>query len=180
VARAVLVVGAAVPASHAAAVRALRGLGVRPVLLTAQAEPAARCVASRCGIDTEAVHPGLAPEDEAAVVHRLRTGGARVAVVADGTHAAALAAADLAVRTDPPAPALHGLPAAVASIRLAHRATGVARANVVWTLVCLAAALPAAAVGALGPALAAATTAVTALVVIANSLRLERVATTDG
>jgi cation transport ATPase len=180
VARAVLAVGGAVPASHVTAVHTLRELGVRPVLLTARAEPAARSVAARCGIDPEAVHAGLTPADEAAVVHGLRAGGARVAVVADGTHAAALAAADLAVRTDPSAPAHHGLPAAVDAVRLAHRTTGVARANVVWTLTCLTAALPAAATGVLGPGPAAAVTAASVLVVVANSLRLERFATTGG
>ncbi|TQM02273.1 HAD family hydrolase [Pseudonocardia kunmingensis] len=180
VARAVLAVGGAVAASHAAAVHALRELGVRPVLLAAQAEPAARYVAGRCGIDPEAVHAGLSGEDEAAVVHRLRACGARVAVVAEATHAAALAAADLAVRTDPAAPAHHGLPAAVDAIRLAHRATGVARANVAWSLACTAAALPAAATGVLGPVLAAAATATSALVVVANSLRLQRFGTTGG
>jgi cation transport ATPase len=180
VARAVLAVGCAVSASHGSAVRALRELGVRPVLLTARAEPAARYVAGRCGIDPEAVHAGLAPEDEAAIVHGLRCGGARVAVVADGTHGAALAAAHLDRPTDPVAPAYPGLPAAVDAVRLAHRATGVARANLVWTLVCLAAVLPAAVIGVLGPVLAAAVTAASALVVVANSLRLERFGTTDG
>jgi cation transport ATPase len=179
VARAVLAVGAAVAPSHAAAVRALRELGVRPVLLAAQAGPVARYVAGRCGIDPEAVHAELTAEDEAAVVHRLRAGGARVAVVADGTHAAAIDAADLVVRADAATPAHHGLPAAVDTIRLAHRVTGVARANVAWTLACLAAVLPAAATGMLGPALTAAVTAASALVVVANSLRLERFGTTD-
>jgi Cu+-exporting ATPase len=121
-------------------------------------------------------------------VRRLQDAGARVAVVSDETHGAALAAADLAVRIDPSAQAApaggtvvqSGLPAAVDAIRLAHRARVVACTNLVWTLACLAAVVPVAAIGVLGPALAAAATAASAAVVVANSLQLRRLGRTGG
>jgi Cu+-exporting ATPase len=121
-------------------------------------------------------------------VRRLQDAGARVAVVADGTHGCALAAADLAVRIGPSAEAVPagvtvgpaGLPAAVDAIRLARRARAVACANLVWALACLAAVVPVAVIGLLGPALAAAATAAGATVVVANSLRLRPLGRTGG
>jgi cation transport ATPase len=188
VARAVLAVGRVVPPSHAAAVRVLRGLGLRTVLLTAEAAPAGLVVAAQAGIDADGVIAQVAPPDAATVVRRLRDAGARVAVVSEGAHGAALAAADLAVRTDPSAEAAPAgvtvvqadLPAAVDAIRLARRARAVACANLVWALACVAAVVPVAAMGLLGPALAAAATAAGATVVVANSLRLGRLGRTGG
>lgn len=194
-ARAVLAVGHTVAPSGMAAVRRLRELGLRTVLLTAEAGPAARAAAMRAGIDPEAVVAGVEPPDGDAVVQRLRAGGARVAVVADGGHAAALAAADLGVRVelaarssddkgaDPHAwfTLVRGdLPAAVDAIRLARSATTVARANVALAVVCLTAGLPAAAAGVLDPVLAGAAAAAAATVVVANSLRLQRFGPTGG
>jgi P-type Cu+ transporter len=188
VARAVLAVGRVVPPSHVAAVRVLHGLGLRTVLFTAEAAPAARVVAAQAGIDADGVVAGVAPPDAATVVRRLQDAGARVAVVADGTHGCALAAADLAVRIGPSAEAVPagvtvgpaGLPAAVDAIRLARRARAVACANLVWALACLAAVVPVAVIGLLGPALAAAATAAGATVVVANSLRLRPLGRTGG
>ena len=174
VARAVLVVGHGAAPSQVTAVRELRRLGLRPVLLAAEPAPAARAVAARAGLDTDAVIAGVAPPDEAAVVRRLQAAGARVAVVADATHADALAAADLAVRT------AGDLPAAADAIRTARRADTVAMANLVGVFACLAVTAPAAATGLLGPLVTGSASAAVALVVVANSLRLQRRRTTDG
>lgn len=190
VARAVLVVGHAVAPAHLEAASELRRLGLRPVLLAAGPAPAAQAVAGRAGLDPDAVIAEVAPGDEAGIVQRLRAAGARVAVVADGTHGSALAAADVAVRTGPlPQPARSGgragsaagdLPAAVDAIRTARRADAVARANLGCVLACLAAAVPAGATGLLDPVLAGSASAAVVLVVVANSLRLQRAGTTGG
>ncbi|HYH29935.1 MAG TPA: hypothetical protein VD903_06080 [Pseudonocardia sp.] len=207
VARAVLAVGRAVAPSHVAAVGRLHALGLRPVLLTAQTAPAVRAVADLAGIDADAVVAGIGPHDEAGVVRGLQAAGARVAVVADeDAHQGALAAADLAVRAGAPdagspggpgaaritaagarrarrqreiAVPHGGLPAAVDAMRLSRRATAVARVNVACTLACLAGGLPAAATGLLGPMPAAVVAAAAATVVLTNSLRLQRLGTTD-
>lgn len=201
VARAVLAVGHAVAPSHVAAVGELHGLGLRPVLLTAETAPATRAVAHQAGIGADSVVAGIAPHDEADAVRSLQTGGARVAVVADAAaHHPALADADLAVRLQDAGPGAAriaepdahrarqrgdisvthgGLPAAVDAMRLARRTTAVAWANVACTLACLAGGLPAAATGLLGPMPAAVGAAAVAMLVVAHSLRLQRVGTTD-
>jgi len=73
----------------------LKGLGVRPVLLTGDREAAARAVAEALGI--EEVHAELLPEEKVEWVKRLKSRGG-VAMVGDGINdAPALAAADVGI-----------------------------------------------------------------------------------
>jgi cation transport ATPase len=189
VARGVLDVGPAVAPATAAAVRGLRGLGLRPVLLAAEDAPVAHAVAARAGLAPDGVAAGFAPEDAARLVRRLRERRARVAVIAEsGRYESALGVADLAVRIGPtrgaagPASSLTlacgDLRSAVDAIRLARRTVAVTRANAVWALACLGAVLPAAATGLLGPLLSTAATATGAAVLVVNSLQLQRIGTT--
>jgi cation transport ATPase len=188
VARGVLELGPTVGPATAAAMRALGGLGLRPVLLTAEAAPAAHDVAVRAGLAPDAVVAGLVPTEAAPLVRKLRESRAGVAVIAGcGRYEAALDGADLAVRVGAPhgspgpAPTLvcRDLPAAVDALRLARRTVAVTRANTAVALGCVAAALPAAATGLLSPQLSAAATAAGAAVLAANSLRLQRHGATD-
>jgi P-type Cu+ transporter len=184
VARAVLVVGPGVAPSDLAAVRALRGLGLHPVLLTSGTAPAAHALAGPLGIPADGVFAGVAATDEAALVRRLRSTGG-VAVIGDGAHPAALDAADLAVGAAPGVTGdltlvRAGLPAAVEAIEIARRAARVTRANLVSAFACLALVLPAAATGLAGPAVAGSATAAGVAVVVVNSLRLQHIGTTDG
>jgi Cu+-exporting ATPase len=188
VARGVLEVGPAVGPATTAALRALGGLGLRPVLLTAEAAPAAHALAVRAGLAPDAVVTDLVPQAAAPLVRKLRESSTGVAVIAGcGGYEGALDGADLAVRigaargTPGPAPTLvcRDLPAAVDAIRLARRTVAVARANTAVTLGCVAAALPAALTGLLSPQLSAAATATGAAVLAANSLRLQRHGATD-
>lgn len=69
----------------AAAVQAVRGLtGCSPVLLTGDNHAAAAQLAGQLGIDD--VRAGLLPEDKAAAVRELESGGRRVLVVGDGVN----------------------------------------------------------------------------------------------
>ncbi|MED5813841.1 heavy metal translocating P-type ATPase [Mycolicibacterium sp. 050232] len=69
----------------AAAVQALRALtGRSPVLLTGDNHAAATQLAAQLGID--AVRSGLLPEDKAAAVRELESGGRRVLMVGDGVN----------------------------------------------------------------------------------------------
>src|SRR6266851_1959525 len=78
------------------ALRALRGEGVRVVMLTGDDRATAAAVARKLGI--EEVHAEVLPADKAAAVERLRGQGRVVAMAGDGINdAPALAAADVGI-----------------------------------------------------------------------------------
>ena len=184
-ARAVVELADTVRPTSAAAVAALRELGLDPILLTGDGPGAARAVAQRVGI-SEVVVEAL-PEDKVELVRRLQREGRVVAVVGDGVNdAPALAQADLGIAmgsgTDA---AIHAsdltlvradLDAAVDAIRLARRTLGVIKMNLFWAFAYNVLALPLAVTGLLNPMIAGATMALSSLFVVSNSLRLRRFA----
>ncbi len=180
-ARGVFAVADTVRPGSAEAVRELRSLGLRPVLLTGDTAAVAAAVAAQVGIDD--VVSGVLPRGKAEHVQQLQRAGATVAVVGDGTNdAAALAQADLglAMGTGTDAAIAAGdltlvggdLRAAADAIRLARRTLAVIRGNLFWAFVYNVAALPVAAAGLLSPMVAGAAMAASSVFVVANSLRL--------
>ncbi|MFJ9767809.1 heavy metal translocating P-type ATPase [Streptomyces erythrochromogenes] len=168
------------PGSYRAVDR-LRRLGVEPVLATGDREATARAVARELGI-TE-VHAHCSPEGKAALVRRLRGGGRRVAVIGDGVNdAAALAEADLGIAMGSGTDVAIGaadvtlvrgdIEAVADAVRLARRTLATIRLNLVWAFGYNAVTVPLAAVGLLGPMLAAAAMSASSVLVVANSLRL--------
>ncbi|MFE6905774.1 heavy metal translocating P-type ATPase [Streptomyces erythrochromogenes] len=168
------------PGSYRAVDR-LRRLGVEPVLATGDREATARAVAHELGI-TE-VHAHCSPEGKAALVRRLRGGGRRVAVIGDGVNdAAALAEADLGIAMGSGTDVAIGaadvtlvrgdIEAVADAVRLARRTLATIRLNLVWAFGYNAVTVPLAAVGLLGPMLAAAAMSASSVLVVANSLRL--------
>ncbi|WP_420034884.1 heavy metal translocating P-type ATPase [Streptomyces sp. cg28] len=185
-ARAVLEVADAVKETSAEAVRRLRELGLRPVLLTGDNAAVARAVAAEVGItDPADVIAEVLPQDKVDVVKRLQGEGRSVAMVGDGVNdAAALAQADLglAMGTGTDAAIEAGdltlvrgdLRSAADAIRLARRTLGTIRSNLFWAFAYNVAALPLAAAGLLNPMIAGAAMAFSSVFVVANSLRLRR------
>ncbi|MFF7193358.1 heavy metal translocating P-type ATPase [Streptomyces sp. NPDC008079] len=182
-ARAVLVVADAVKPTSAEAVRRLRALGLRPMLLTGDNAAVAAAVAAEVGIDAADVFADVLPEDKVAVVRRLQAEGRSVAMVGDGVNdAAALAQADLglAMGTGTDAAIEAGdltlvrgdLRVAADAIRLARRTLGTIKSNLFWAFGYNVAALPLAAAGLLNPMIAGAAMAFSSVFVVANSLRL--------
>ncbi|MCK9793873.1 heavy metal translocating P-type ATPase [Isoptericola sp. 4D.3] len=184
-ARGVVVLRDPVKGTSAQAVRELRDLGLRPVLLTGDGEGAARVAAREVGIAEEDVVARVLPQDKAAVVGRLQGEGRVVAMVGDGVNdAAALATADLGLAmgtgTDVAIEAsditlVRGdLRSAPAAVRLSRGTLRVVKQNLFWAFAYNVAAIPLAAAGLLNPMIAGAAMAASSVIVVGNSLRLRR------
>ena len=180
-ARAVFVVADKLKPTSAEAVRALRELGLHPVLLTGDNVSAARAVAAAVGIDE--VIAEVRPAEKAEHVRRLQAEGRVVAMVGDGVNdSPALAQADLGLAigtgTDVAIEASDltlvsgDLRAAAAAIRLARRSLATIKGNLFWAFAYNVAAIPLAMAGVLTPMIAAAAMAFSSLFVVSNSLRL--------
>ena len=186
-ARAVLELRDPVKATSAEAVAELRDLGLRPVLLTGDGEGAAREAARAVGIAESDVVARVLPDAKAAAVGRLQQAGRTVAMVGDGVNdAAALATADLGLAmgtgTDVAIEAsditlVRGdLRSAATAVRLSRTTLRVIKQNLFWAFAYNVAAIPLAAAGLLNPMIAGAAMAASSVLVVANSLRLRRIA----
>ena len=180
-ARGVIAVADVVKPTSAEAVRRLRALHLRPVLVTGDHQAAARTVAAEAGIDD--VVADVLPAQKVAEVVRLQEAGHRVAMVGDGVNdAAALAQSDLGIAlgtgTDA---AMHAgdvtlisgdLRVAADAVRLSRATLRTIHGNLWWAFAYNLVALPLAAMGFLNPMIAAAAMALSSLFVVSNSLRL--------
>jgi P-type Cu+ transporter len=173
------------------AVAALKGAGIRVVMLTGDNATTAKAVAAKLGI-TE-VEAEVLPEDKSKVVERLRTEGRVVAMAGDGVNdAPALAAADVGVAmgtgTDVAMESAGvtlvkgDLNAIVRARRLSAATMSNIRQNLFFAFIYNAAGVPVAAgvlypfLGVLlSPIIAAAAMALSSVSVIGNALRLRRV-----
>ena len=183
--RAVIVVSDTIKETSAEAIEQLRGLGLRPVLLTGDNQRAARAVAAQVGIESADVIAEVLPAEKVDVIKQLQDQGKVVAMVGDGVNdAAALAQADLGLAmgtgTDAAIEAsdltlVRGdLRAAPDAIRLARATLKTIKGNLFWAFAYNVAALPLAASGLLNPLIAGAAMAFSSVFVLSNSLRLRR------
>ncbi len=164
-------------------IKALRGLGLRVMLLTGDHAGAAARVAAAVGVDDWRC--GLLPDDKRVALDQCRTHGGAVAMVGDGLNdgpglawadvgIAVASATDLARETADlvlPPNGLWLLPWVVSRARAVR---SIVLANLAWAFGYNLVALTCAVLGLLQPILAAAVMAGSSLLVVLNSLRLER------
>jgi len=184
-----------VPRSAAAeAIRELKGMGLRTLMVSGDTRRTAEAIARTLGIDE--VRAEVRPDGKAAIIAELQRAGHKVAMVGDGVNdAPALAQADLGIAIG------SGTDVAIASagivlvggdprgvpraLRLSRKTVGTIRTNLFWAFFYNVALIPLAA-GALFPSLgillspifAAGAMAISSVTVVTNSLRL-RGATID-
>ncbi|HEY2695786.1 MAG TPA: heavy metal translocating P-type ATPase [Pseudonocardiaceae bacterium] len=181
----ILTLADAVKPTSAAAIRALRELGLRPMLLTGDNRTVAATVAAEVGIAENDVIAEVLPAGKVDVIRALQGQGRIVAMVGDGVNdAPALAAADLGLAmgtgTDVAIEAgdltlVRGdLRVAADAIRLARQTLRVIKGNLFWAFAYNVAAVPLAALGVLNPMIGGATMAFSSVFVVGNSLRLRR------
>jgi P-type Cu+ transporter len=181
--RGALAVTDTVKPSAAPAVAELRGLGLRPVLLTGDNPATAEAVAAAAGI-TEVISEAL-PVAKAQVIRDLEAAGRSVAMVGDGVNdGPALAAAQLGLAlgsgTDVAICAADmillrdDLQVVPDAIKLARATFRTIRRNLAWAFCYNVLAIPLAALGFLNPIVAAAAMTLSSVFVVWNSLRLRR------
>jgi len=171
--------------SAEAAVAGLRERGVEVMLLTGDNERTARAVAEAVGIDPDEVRAEVLPDEKAAAVEEIQSGGRTAMMVGDGVNdAPALAAASVGValgsgtdvaieaadvtlmRSDP----LDVLKA----IRISAGTMAKIRQNLFWALGYNTAMIPLASLGLLQPVLAAVAMAFSSVSVLTNSVLFRR------
>ncbi len=166
------------------ALRALRRLGVRTLMLTGDSEQTAAAIARELGIDH--VHARLRPEDKVRIVEGLRARGVVVAMVGDGINdAPALAAAsvgiamgaagtDAAIEAADVALMADDLRQVAYAIRLGRTVRWISAQNVVFSLLLLSVLVPSAVLGAVTVVVAIVAHEVSELLAVANGLRVAR------
>jgi Cu+-exporting ATPase len=181
--RGALAVTDTIKPSAAAAVARLRGLGLRPILLTGDNSATAEAVAAAAGIDD--VISGALPAAKAEVITGLQAAARSVVMIGDGVNdAPALAAArlglalgsgtDVAICAADMILLRDDLQAVPDAINLARATFTTIRRNLAWAFCYNVLAIPLAALGFLNPLVAAATMTLSSVFVVWNSLRLRR------
>jgi len=165
---------------------ALRRRGMKIMMLTGDNPGVASRIAARCGITD--LQAGLSPAGKASIIEKLKAAGETVMMVGDGINdAPALAAADTGVTLGSATGiALESAGVAVLTdrlllvdtlVELSKRCFSIIRQNLAWAFLYNIAAVPLAVSGMLHPIVAALLMASSSLIVVGNSLRLQKTRT---
>lgn len=164
-----------------ALVQALRAESLQVHVLSGDTAAACAVIGERLKLDPASVHHDQSPEDKLAFIRELQRDSA-VAFVGDGLNdGPALAAAQLGVAVGEATPSARsaaalllpgGLQGLLPALRLARRARRIMLQNLGWALAYNLLALPAAMLGWVHPAIAAAAMGMSSICVLLNTLRL--------
>jgi len=182
------VIGDALRADAAAAIRELDQLGFKLAIASGDSEPAVAAVAKRLGIENRRAR--LSPSDKLAFIRGLQEAGEQVVMVGDGINdAPVLGAADASIALDAgTALARASADAVVLGQRLgsvcdaamvARKTHRVIWQNIAWAIVYNLTAIPLAVSGTLTPWMAAIGMSASSLLVVLNALRLHGVEKAD-
>jgi P-type Cu+ transporter len=172
------------PRSNAGkAIKRLRILGIKPMMVTGDTEQTARYIAGQVGIDAVIAH--AKPERKLEIVQELQAQGNKVGMIGDGINdAPALAAAnvsfaigtgtDVAIETADLTLVCGDISKIADVMELSGATLRIIKQNLFWALGYNTVAIPVAALGKLNPMIASGAMALSSISVVLNSLRLQR------
>ena len=188
VAVAVFEVGDSLRTDAATTIKAFQERKIQIWLITGDNEAAAHQMALEVGIPTKNVIALASPDRKISKIRELRASGEKVLMIGDGINdAAAIAEADLSMAlgtgTDTAIASAditllrNTLGTAISAINLAKNTLRIIRGNLGWAFIYNVIGIPIAALGLLNPMYAGGAMAASSLLVVLNSLRLNRTTT---
>lgn len=188
VAVAVFEVGDSLRTDAASTIKAFQERKIQIWLITGDNEAAAHQMALEVGIPTKNVIALASPDRKISKIKELRASGEKVLMIGDGINdAAAIAEADLSMAlgtgTDTAIASAditllrNTLGTAISAINLAKNTLRIIRGNLGWAFIYNVIGIPIAAFGLLNPMYAGGAMAASSLLVVLNSLRLNRTTT---
>ncbi len=164
------------------AVKELKGMGIKTVMITGDNKKTAEVIAKQ--VDVDSFEAEVMPDEKAKAVSKYQKGNEFVAMVGDGINdAPALAQSnvgiaigngtDIAIETGSIVLINGDLKGVVAAIKLSRRTIRTIKQNLFWAFIYNSLGIPLAALGILNPMFAALAMSLSSVSVISNSLRLK-------